>query len=101
MLVCMCVREGVTTGQPLASEPVDLIGQKKMCPLVEPSLGHSVPVDHRFFSVSSLSLYISFNTHSLYFPRLILLLTCMASRRGLHPPREAGALTAERLPFCF
>lgn len=31
--------------------------KKKTCPPVEPSLGHSVPVDHRFLSVSSLSLF--------------------------------------------
>lgn len=41
--VYVCVREGVTTGQPLASEPVDLIGQKKTCPLVEPSLAAAWP----------------------------------------------------------
>lgn len=30
MCVCMCMcGRGVTTGQPLTSEPVDLIGQKK------------------------------------------------------------------------
>lgn len=28
----VCVREGVTTGQLLASEPVDLIGQKNVSP---------------------------------------------------------------------
>lgn len=94
MCVCMCMcGRGVTTGQPLTSEPVDLIGQKKKtCPLVEPSLAAAWPfcpcmtIDFFFFPFPPLSLYISFDTHSLYFPHLILLLARMASRRSLRPP---------------
>lgn len=31
------------TGQPLVSEPLDLIGQKKTCPLAEPSVALAWP----------------------------------------------------------
>lgn len=106
MLVCMCVREGVTTGQPLASEPVDLIGQKKTCPLVEPSLAAAWPFCPCRPSIF-FSLFSPLPLHFLQYPQLIfsssdsLTSPCVASRRGLHPPWEAGTLTAERLPFCF